>query len=107
MQTGELLETLGFGDSPHFIRGGALDDAPGYSHIFRRARGEDSCRLAGVYTLKEKARSGAEEGVPLVYVCDAESREHADLIHRRVWNQNIVPFLIVRTPHRIRLYSGF
>lgn len=107
MQTGELLETLGFNDSPHFLRGGALNDAPGYSHIFRRARGEENCRLAGVYTLKETGRSGAEEGVPLVYVCDARSDEQADLIHRRVWNQNVVPFLIVRTPHRIRLYSGF
>ncbi|MGO8902992.1 MAG: class I SAM-dependent DNA methyltransferase [Isosphaeraceae bacterium] len=107
MQTDELLETLGYGGSSNFIQGGDLEDAPGYSHIFRRARGEDSCRLVGVYTLRERTKSGKDEGVPLVYVCDAESREHADLIHRRVWNQNVVPFLVVRTPQIVRLYSGF
>lgn len=107
MQTDELLKTLSYGESPSFIRGSELEDAPGYSHIFRRARGEESCRLVGVYTLKEKAESGSDEGVPLVYVCDAESKEQADLIHRRVWNQNIVPFVVVRTPRMVRLYSGF
>src|SRR3954462_8045518 len=98
MQTDELLETLGYGESSSFIRGGDLEDAPGYSHVFRRARGEKNCRLVGVYTLREKTESGHDEGVPLIYVCEAESNEHADLIHRRVWNQNVVPFLVVRTP---------
>src|SRR6516165_5975871 len=107
MQTDELLETLGYEESSNFIRGGDLEDAPGYSHIFRRARGKHSCRLVGVYTLREKPESGQDEGVPLVYVCEADSREQADLIHRRVWNQNVVPFLIVRTPQMVRLYSGF
>lgn len=107
MRTQELLEILGYLESPHFIGGDDLEKTPGYSHIFRRARGEDNCQLIGVYTLKEKADSGREESVPLIYVCDAESKDQADLIHRRVWNQNIVPFLIVRTPQMIRLYSGF
>jgi hypothetical protein len=107
MQTDGLLETLGYGESSNFIRGGDLEDAPSYSHIFRRARGEDSCRLVGVYTLREKAGSGTDEGIPLVYVCEAESNEQADLIHRRVWNQNVVPFVVVRTPQIVRLYSGF
>ena len=107
MQTQELLEILGYRQSPHFISGDDLEKVPAYSHIFRRARGNENCRLIGVYTLKEKADSGREESVPLIYVCDAESKDRADLIHRRVWNQNVVPFLIVRTPQMIRLYSGF
>ena len=41
MQSGELLETLGYGESSNFIQGGDLEDAPGYSHIFRRARGDE------------------------------------------------------------------
>ena len=44
---------------------------------------------------------------PVVYVCEANSVVEADLIHRRVWNQNIVPFLLVQCPREIRLYSGF
>src|SRR6266511_2778309 len=31
----------------------------------------------------------------------------ADEIHTLVWNQDIVPFLLVRTPAGLRLYSGF
>jgi methylase of polypeptide subunit release factors len=31
----------------------------------------------------------------------------ADAIHRRVWNQDVVPFVIVHTPKGIKLYSGF
>lgn len=107
MQSGELLETLGYGESSNFIQGGDLEDAPGYSHIFRRARGDENCRLVGVYSLRERTKSDKDEGVPLVYVCEAESRDQADLIHRRVWNQNVVPFLLVRTPQSVRLYSGF
>jgi len=45
--------------------------------------------------------------VPVVYVCRAESEEDARAIHRRVWNQNVVPFLIVHTDTKVRLYSGF
>ncbi len=107
MQTDELLKTLGYGESSNFIHGDDLEDAPGYSHIFRRARGEESCRLVGVYSLRERSKFGKDEGVPLVYVCEADSQDQADLIHRRVWNQNIVPFLLVRTPRFLRLYSGF
>ena len=43
----------------------------------------------------------------MVYVCEAASEADADQIHRLVWNQDVVPFLIVRTPQNIRVYSGF
>ncbi|MDZ7619204.1 MAG: N-6 DNA methylase, partial [Patescibacteria group bacterium] len=45
--------------------------------------------------------------VPVVYVCTAPTEQKADEIHRLVWNQDVVPFLIVHTRAGIRLYSGF
>jgi hypothetical protein len=42
-----------------------------------------------------------------VYVCQTDTTEQADEIHRLVWNQDIVPFLLVYTPSGLRLYSGF
>ena len=45
--------------------------------------------------------------MPVVYVCEARDEAAARRIHRLVWNQDIAPFLLVRTPHGIRLYSGF
>jgi hypothetical protein len=45
--------------------------------------------------------------VPVVYVCEAETEADADHIHRLIWNQNIVPFVLVMTPGMVRLYTGF
>lgn len=102
-----LIETLGYSTSENFLRRGtvAFDRAPDIGHILRTAAGRGACRLEGVYTL----RSFNDEGspIPVVYVCEADSLTAADEIHRIVWNQDVVPFLLVHTPAGLRLYSGF
>jgi hypothetical protein len=45
--------------------------------------------------------------IPIVYFCLAETEAEARLIHKRVWNQGTVPFILVQTPAYLRLYSGF
>jgi hypothetical protein len=82
-----------------------MESVPGYGHIFRHAAAH--CGLQGVYTLRPSAEVDAEPVVPVVYVCDAQTDEEAARIHRLVWNQDIVPFLLIQTPAEIRLYSGF
>lgn len=104
MNSNGLLEVLGYDQSPHFLQGNKLNSVPGYSHIFRRAM--ELCSLSGVYVLREPVRN-SRTIIPSVYICDATSAEHADTIHKNVWNQNIVPFLVISTPQVIRLYSGF
>lgn len=99
-----LLRTLGYDESPNFLQGDELRYAPENGSTFRKAEG--TCRLQGVYVLRGPAR-GETADVPVVYVCRAESEEDARAIHRRVWNQNVVPFLIVHTDTKVRLYSGF
>lgn len=103
--TSELLAQLGFLNSPVFLRGANLDSAPAFSHTFRLAR--EKCGLVGVYTLRRYWDESDRSTIPVVYICEAESTDDADKIHRLVWNQNTVPFLIVRTPTEFRLYSGF
>lgn len=112
----ELINELGYEDSPNFVTGDELRRAPGYSHIFRRAQqprkqDEKSCGLQGVYTLRQRPSENLSLGggslTPVVYVCEAASEADADEIHRLVWNQDVVPFLIVRTPQNVRVYSGF
>jgi hypothetical protein len=105
MSVADLISELGYKDSANFLRGDALERVPGYSHVFRRA--VSTCELRGVYTLKETATQSKGSIVPVVYVCEAKSTAGADGVHRLVWNQNVVPFLIVYTPQAIRLYSGF
>src|ERR1017187_827796 len=102
-----VLEKLGYSTSQNFLRRGSagFNRAPDIGHILRAAANRDACRLEGVYALRPF--DDASSPVPVVYVCDADTNAAADAIHRLVWNQDIVPFLLVRTPAGLRLYSGF
>ncbi len=107
MQLPALLETLGYSTSGNFLRRGTadFDRAPDIGHILRTAAKRKTCRLEGVYALRPFDKAASP--VPVVYVCDTDSIVAADDIHKLVWNQDIVPFLLVRTPAGVRLYSGF
>lgn len=101
----ELLTELGYDRSPHYLaRGRGLESAPDFGHIYRRAVGSQ-CQLQGVYLLRPPQAQASS--IPVVYICQADSEEHAQQIHRLVWNQGLVPFLMVVSPRTIRLYSGF
>ena len=101
MKVQALIQKFGYEDSSAFLRGADLDGIRTYAHIFRKAK--KFCGLQGVYTLRNQAQSP----IPLLYVCETANEEEADAIHRRVWNQDIVPFLLLVSPYSIRLYSGF
>ena len=109
METAELLDRLGYQESENYLRKdrGDFDRVVDYGHLFRRAA-KEPCRLQGVYTLSAggKDRKG-RLAVPVVYVCDVSSEEHAKEIHGLVWNQDTVPFLIVNSPDTVRVYPGF
>ncbi len=104
MDTQELIAALDYAESPSFLPAPRFDEVPVFAHAFRRA--ERRCALQGVYLLS-KELAAACSATPIVYVARAESQNAADSIHRQVWNQSAVPFLIVHTPQGIRLYSGF
>ncbi|MEZ5581759.1 MAG: hypothetical protein R3F37_02335 [Candidatus Competibacteraceae bacterium] len=71
-------------------------------HLFSGA--QKTCGLRGVYTLQDE-RNGTR--LPLIYLTEVADDTQASEIHRLVWNQNVVPFLLVSTPRRFCLYSGF
>ncbi len=106
MQVSDLSRRLGYIDSPNFLgsRQAVFQKTPDFGHIFRRARA--GAGLQGVYVLRP-SEAAAEAVVPVVYVCRAPTLQKADEIHRLVWNQDVVPFLMVHTRAGIRLYSGF
>lgn len=100
-----VLDSLGYSDSPNFLVGEALEKDRDFGHIFRRAKAD--CRLQGVYVLNAAPFDQSQSNVPVVYVCEADSEAEAREIHKKVWNQNAVPFLIIASPIAIRLYPGF
>ena len=105
MKTSELLVELGYAESSNFLGAAKFGEALEHAHIFRRAA--EDFRLHGVYLLRQDSRQGQNVSTPVIYVAEAKTREEADEIHRKVWNQNVVPFLLVRTPDGVWLYSGF
>ncbi|HUT29564.1 MAG TPA: hypothetical protein VMX13_07225 [Sedimentisphaerales bacterium] len=108
MHSRQVIEKLGYSDSPAFLQGERLKEHHGYSFFFAQAEKEEHCNLKGVYTLLYSPHKLSTSSLtPVVYVCEADNEAKAEQIHKRVWNQNIVPFLIVVTPKNIRLYSGF
>lgn len=105
MAAKRLVDELGYRDSPNYLQGDALERASGFSHIFRRAKA--SCQLRGVYALNQRAHGTGNMLVPLVYVCEIQDSSIGTSIHKNVWNQNTVPFVIVESPSEVRVYSGF
>jgi hypothetical protein len=111
MQLKGLLTKLGYQDSPNFLRAADphTQTVPDYGHVFRKATTSPGPGLHGVYVLRPD-QIGTKPGnsvVPVVYVCEAQTESDAEEIHRLVWNQDIVPFIIVYSPQGVRLYSGF
>ncbi len=114
MNSQQLIEKLGYVDNPAFLQDERLREHHGYSFFFAQAEKdekdekEEHCNLKGVYTLLYSPdKLSSSPLMPVVYVCEADNEAKAEKIHQRVWNQNIVPFLIVVTPKNVRLYSGF
>lgn len=107
MELSTLIENLGYNNSGNFFQRGtsAFDRVPDIGHILRAAGRRKACRLQGVYLLRPFNNEGSS--VPVVYVCEADDLSAANDIHRLVWNQDIVPFLLILTPAGVRLYSGF
>ena len=104
----DTLQALDYHDSPNFLRAdrGELDHVTDYGHVFRKAV-KKPLSLHGVYALSDRPSDDEAPIVPAVYVCKANSEKEAEHIHRLVWNQNVVPFLLVHTPQGVRAYSGF
>ncbi len=105
MHVGDILNTLQYSRSPAFLANDKLSADADFGHIYRKASRD--CGLRGVYTLNGSAFGAPQSSIPIVYVCEADSDKSAKEIHRQVWNQNIVPFLLVVSPAWVRLYSGF
>ena len=102
-----LCNDLGYtANTQSFIRFDSSEQVEGdisFIHLYERA--VKSCHLTGVYSCK--ASDHSTDSIPVVYICEAETEDQAREIHKRVWNQNIVPFLLVVSPYTVRLYNAF
>ena len=104
--TRRLCNALQYTDSSAFTRFDPVDWKrvdKSFVHLFERA--VDSCNLRGVYSCQPPNRP--TDSLPIVYVCEAKDEDEAQKIHKLVWNQGTIPFLLVASPDTVRLYNGF
>jgi hypothetical protein len=105
MQLDHILASLGYDQSANYLQGKALETDRDFGHVFRKAQQE--CNLHGAYVLNGTIFEKSRGSVPTVFVCQANTEQEAREIHRKVWNQNAVPFLLVISTGWVRLYPGF
>lgn len=101
----ELLENLNYAQSSHYRpTDGALDADT--AHIFRAAH---EAGVKGIYVIEAspKTKNKILAARPTVYIAEADTVEKAREIHRSLWNLGYAPFIIVRLPYQIRIYTGF
>jgi hypothetical protein len=109
-----VLDDLGYSASRRFVPAAKANDLPPSELTFGLRSAIDVCAdlsraasnsgFQGVYVLQNEPQSAA---IPVVYVVRVDSDAAAKEVHKFVWNQNLVPFLIVESPATVRLYSGF
>jgi hypothetical protein len=98
-----LISELGYAGSPNYVT--EPDELPETAHLLRAAR---ETRVRGAYLFRTgPSADPVLPPRPAVYVAEGRDEEDARRIHRLVWNQGAVPFLIVIIPSHVRVYAGF
>jgi hypothetical protein len=102
----ELENRLGYDASPHYHR--LEEPAPNIetAHLFRAAQ-EIGVHAIYAFESSPGQKQKLLPARPAVYVAEAETLDEARRIHRSLWNQCYTPFLIIRLPEQIRIYTGF
>jgi hypothetical protein len=108
LSIGSLLQLLGYEQSAHF-RTKESDFEPETAQHFRLAKdgNERGIEVLGFYVYEAAPEADQLPAKVAVCVAEANSTEKARGLHKRIWNLGNVPFLIVRLPNEIRVYSGF
>jgi hypothetical protein len=112
MNVDDLLERLDYSGAPNFLDESRWDQAIEHAHVFRHTA--EACRspkvqgrFRGIYMVGMHSAGQRRATTPVVFVAQANDARAADRLHHIVWNQSVVPFLIVHTPEGVRLYTGF
>lgn len=114
MAVTQLVESLGYRESRRFLSPDKDNELPASELSFALRHTAQACkklsekgmgcRLHGTYVLQGQAGSPA---VPVVHIFETVSDTSAKDIHRMIWNQNLVPFIIIVSPSMVRVYPGF
>lgn len=106
----ELVAALGYRNSSRYYTQ-VTDFEPETAHLFRAAQ---EIGVVGAYVIQTSSRQNQILPTqPIVYVADVQTKDEQSLqarvrkIHRGLWNLCFAPFIILKLPHQIRVYTGF
>lgn len=100
----QLLQLLTYTSVNGWIRSNQFDTAR--AHRFELIRARDLIVVEGAFCWMTGEGASAISA-PLVYIAMAADRAAAQIIHRKVWSQGLVPFLIISTPEEVLICRGF
>lgn len=100
----QLIADLGYTPEAGFVPADSISNLPNNRFALRQAR--TALGLAGVFGLWAPPRL-RERFTPLVYLAMASDREKVRELHKWVWSQGLVPFLLVSTEEEIWACKGF
>lgn len=89
------------------------------SPLFREDEGEGLVALSDRHWIRSAREAGVKGSYffrtspdetafrPAVHIAEADTVDEARVIHRKLWNQGVNPFLIVVLPEQVRVFTGF
>lgn len=95
-----LLAWLGYEAGANWLDHDGLDQAKGCRYLLGQAFSDMS--VSGAFGLRRfRPDQVTPDFIPFVYVAVAEGERQAMTVHKRVWSQGVVPFLLIVGPDRV------
>lgn len=92
---------LGFEDHPGLVRRWADYKAVTSRHVVRQAF--DTIGVQAVFGFLSRRSNQQHHYAPILYLATSSNTTKADLLHRLVWSQGIVPILLIATPTGLQI----
>ena len=102
-----LLRKLGYSPDTGYVPSTGFADLP--SHRFAISQAQAHMSVFGFFGLRLSASLDTRTPrlAPLVYLAEALDDDQAREVHKKVWSQGLVPFLLVLVPSGIWICRGF
>lgn len=101
----KIIAKLGYREDTGWVPAAAFSDLE--AHRFALQQAHKEMGVYGAFCLKQPISVNENTLTPIVYVANAETLAMAQEIHRKVWSQGLVPFLIVVIPGEFLICPGF
>ena len=101
----KLLEVLEYKHSRGYIAAKDFHSINSYKYVLLNAK--ERMKVIGAFGIWTQHRNNQQHFTPLVYIAAAKDKTEVNDIHKSVWNQSFVPYLLIITPLDIRVLNGF